>query len=145
MTVELGTPHPLHAGGTGKSILAFLPVPYQQRVLGSGLDRLTPATITDPQRLAAELREIAGRGYAVSLGERQHDAGSVASPIFAGDGQVIGAISVCGPVGRFDSAAVTAYGELAVAAAAEISRCLGWTGAFPALPDDSRDRLAARQ
>jgi DNA-binding IclR family transcriptional regulator len=131
MTVELGRPHALHAGGSGKSILAFLPPHRQEELIEQGLAQVTPATITDPADLRAELSEVAKSGFAVSLGERQHDAGSVASPIFGPDGQVIGSISVCGPVGRFDDATVAAHAKLVLAAAGDVSRRMGWPGAFP--------------
>jgi len=131
MTVELGRPHALHAGGSGKSILAFLPPERQEELIERGLTRVTPATITDPDRLRDELRDVEACGYAVSLGERQHDAGSVASPVFGADGWVIGSLSVCGPVGRFDDATVAAHAELVLAAAREVSRRMGWSGPYP--------------
>lgn len=132
MVVELGRPHPLHAGGTGKAMLAHLAPETRERILLGPLERLTPSTITDPRRLAKELQAIAAHGYAVSLGERQHDAGSVAAPIFGGDQRLMGAISVCGPIGRFDASAIESYAALVRAAAAEISRALGWSGGYPA-------------
>lgn len=130
MTVELGSPHALHAGGSGKSILAFLPPWRREELIKKGLARVTPATITDPADLRAELHEVAQNGFAVSLGERQHDAGSVAAPVFGPDGQVIGSVSVCGPVGRFDSAAIASHARHVLKAAAEVSRRMGWSG-FP--------------
>jgi DNA-binding IclR family transcriptional regulator len=137
MTVELGSPHALHAGGSGKSILAFLPPRRQKELIDKGLARVTPATITDPADLRAELREVAKNGFAVSLGERQHDAGSVAAPVFGPDGQVIGSISVCGPVGRFDDATVAAHAKLVLAAASDVSRRMGWPGTYPPPADET--------
>lgn len=137
MTVELGRPHALHAGGSGKSILAFLPSERQEELIQRGLTQVTPATVTDPDRLRAELRDVEACGYAVSLGERQHDAGSVASPVFGADGWVIGSLSVCGPVGRFDDETVAAHAELVLAAAREVSRRMGWSGPYPPQPKRS--------
>lgn len=131
MSVELGIPHALHAGSTGKVMLAYLPADARKRLLSHRLEKLTTSTITDPKWLASELREIAARGYAVSLGERQHDAGSVAAPIFSSGQHLIGAISVCGPIGRFDQRAVQSHAALVRVAAAEISRALGWSGQYP--------------
>lgn len=128
MVVELGRAYPLHAGGSGKAILAFLPADVRNRVLTGRLEQLTAATITDSQRLSEDLMEFAARGYAVSLGERQHDAGSVAAPIFDSDQQVIGAISVCGPVSRFDPDSIASHGVAVCEAAAQISSALGWVG-----------------
>lgn len=135
MTVELGRPHALHAGGSGKSILAFLPPQRQDELIARGLDQVTSATITNPADLRIELVEVARNGFAVSLGERQHDAGSVAAPVFGSAGQVIGSISVCGPVGRFDEETVGEHAKLVLAAAGDVSRRMGWTGAFPPRAD----------
>jgi DNA-binding IclR family transcriptional regulator len=131
MMVELGKPHALHAGGSGKSIMAFLPKDRQDQLISDGLEKVTEDTITDATKLRNELRTIASRGYAVSLGERQADAGSVAAPVFGGDGQVIGAVSVCGPVGRFDDETVRRHAALVMEAGAEVSRRMGWSGPYP--------------
>ncbi len=128
MTVELGRLHPLYAGGTGKAILAFLDKDRRESVFRQGLTRLTDTTITDPGALMTELEQIVSRGFAVSIGERQHDAGSVAAPIFDSGGLAIGALSVCGPAGRFDSEAIARYARLVIAASARVSRVMGWAG-----------------
>ena len=136
MTVELGRPHALHAGGSGKSIMAFLPRRRQEQLIGQGLASLTPVTITDGDMLRRELQQIAKVGYAVSLGERQHDAGSVAAPVFGRDGLVVGSLSVCGPVGRFDDAAVRAHAARVLKAAGEVTRRMGWSGPYPVPPQE---------
>lgn len=136
MMVEIGRPHALHAGASGKAIMAFLPADEQDALITEGLDKVTDVTITDPTRLQNELRVTALRGYAVSLAERQLDVGSVAAPIFGSDGQVVGSLSVCGPVGRFTEEAVASHARLIVRAGAEVSERLGWRGPYPALPTE---------
>lgn len=126
MTVELGRPHPLHAGASSRAILAFLPEETHDAVIRAGLPRLTPLTIDDPEELRRRLAGVRAAGYATSLGERQDGAGSVAAPVFGLDGEVAGAISVCGPVSRFDRKVVERYVPLVREAAREISRALGW-------------------
>ncbi|WP_037572839.1 IclR family transcriptional regulator [Phaeacidiphilus oryzae] len=128
MTVELGRRFPLHAGSSGKCILAFLPEAEREAVLGAGLDALTTTTPTDPEALRAELAEIRACGFAASAGERQADAGSVAAPVFGLDGEVRGAVSVCGPRWRVTSEFVHDYAGGVVEAAAEVSTALGWAG-----------------
>ena len=71
---------------------------------------------------------------AVSRGEREHGAASVAAPIFGIDGEAVGSVSVCGPVWRFDGDAVARYAPLARTAADEIARALGWDGVRPDRP-----------
>jgi IclR family transcriptional regulator, acetate operon repressor len=125
MMVELGRPYPLHAGASSRAILAFLPEEIQEEVINSDLPRLTAETISEPTTLRRRLAEIRSAGYATSRGERQHGAGAVAAPVFGMDGEIAGAISVCGPVARFDADAVERYVPLVCQGARDISRSLG--------------------
>lgn len=127
MMVEIGRRFPLHAGASSKVILAFLSRASCDAILSRPLQALTPNTVTDPERLRPELAEITRVGIAVSGGERQRGAGSVAAPVFGVDG-VVGAISVCGPVHRFDDDTCCSYTSLVRAAAREISARLGGQG-----------------
>ncbi|SHG70790.1 transcriptional regulator, IclR family [Jatrophihabitans endophyticus] len=131
MTVELGTRFPLHAGSSGKVILAFLPPERRDEVLADDLARLTTRTVVDADALRAQLDEIRTSGVAASDGERQADAGSVAAAVFDVDGVVIGSVSVCGPRSRLDDAARARAVPALQAAADTISRSLGWAGGLP--------------
>ncbi|GHJ16119.1 MULTISPECIES: IclR family transcriptional regulator [unclassified Micromonospora] len=103
MSVRLGHPYPLHAGSSSKALLAFLDPEEQDAYLATGpFERLTDTTITTPEQLRADLDRIRRRGYARSLGERQADAASVAAPVFDHRGKPTAAISVCGPLRRFE-------------------------------------------
>lgn len=126
MTVELGRRFPLHAGSSGKCMLAALPEPSRAAIFTEPLAALTPNTVTDPDRIRSELAEIARRGYATSGGERQADAGSVAAPVFDVSGEVIGAISVCGPRYRVTDGFVEQIAPRVVEVAEGISRRMGW-------------------
>lgn len=121
MTVELGRLYPLYAGASSRSILAFLPESTVERVIAAGLKPLTEATIADADVLRRQLEEVRATGFATSRGERQSGAGSVAAPIFGGDGQVLGSISTCGPLARFDESAISRYIPLVTSAAARVS------------------------
>lgn len=133
MTVELGRAFPLHAGASGRVILAFAPDELRRQVLDGPLDRMTPTTPVEPSVLAAGLAQIATDGVAVSYGERQRGAGSVAAPVFGIDGGVVGAISACGPADRFDAATVERLKPRVAAAAAAVSERL----------DAGRERVGA--
>lgn len=122
MTVEPGKRFPLHAGSSGKAILAHLPENRRAAVLAGELGALTERTVTDRAALRDELAAIAEDGVAVSLGERQVGAGSVAAPLIGPDGEVHGAISVCGPEHRFSPGKIEHYRELVRTATAEIAR-----------------------
>jgi len=98
---------PLHCGASGKVVLAFGPPELFARTVGAGLVRRTRRTITDPQRLAAELERVRGQGYAVDRQELVDGYGAVAAPVRAG-GAVIAALTVVAPISRLDVPAFAA-------------------------------------
>lgn len=101
MDVQLGRPFPLHAGASSKAFLAFLPEEEREDYIARvRLDAMTAQTITDPAVLRRELDQVRQQGFAISMGERQADAASVAAPVFDADGPVA-VISVSGPIERF--------------------------------------------
>lgn len=101
MTVQIGQSFPLHAGSSSKALLAFLPAHEISEYLSSApLPALTDHTVVDASHLSDELRIIRDRGYAVSFGERQAGAGSVAAPVFDHTGRPAAVLSICGPVER---------------------------------------------
>jgi IclR family acetate operon transcriptional repressor len=136
MLVEIGRRFPLHAGSSSKAILAFLDHEHQNEVIDGTLARLTPETVVDRSQLIDDLRVVHGHGYAVSHGERQRGAGAVAAPIFNHRGDVIGAISVCGPAERFGQDTVDSLIPLVTQAAGQISTRLGAQSSF----NDSTDK-----
>jgi DNA-binding IclR family transcriptional regulator len=125
MTVELGRRFPLHAGSSGKSVLAFLPAERREQVLRAGLPPVTSRTITEPAVLREELAHIRGCGYATSEGERQQDAASVAAPVIGHGGVVLGALSVCGPRYRLTTDLLEEIAPRVVAAARTVSQRMG--------------------
>jgi DNA-binding IclR family transcriptional regulator len=128
MAVPLGQLFPLHVGGSSKAILASLESAelngYLDRALDDTLDGTGP--VVSRAELEEQLRSIRRRGYAVSRGERQVDAGSVAAPVFDASGRVYGALSVCGPVGRISDDTIEEHGGLVTEAAAAVSAGLGY-------------------
>ncbi|MFF3323066.1 IclR family transcriptional regulator [Streptomyces sp. NPDC002889] len=59
-----------HATAHGKALLAALPRAVRRRYLAEyGMARLTDRTITSAERLEAELAQVRGQGFAVSVGE----------------------------------------------------------------------------
>ena len=67
LTVVPGQRLPLHAGAASKVLLAFLPKPQLQGLLGAPLAGYTSRTIRDPHRLSVELAAHPAAG----LGARQ--------------------------------------------------------------------------
>lgn len=112
MEILIGGSYPLHAGASSRAFLAFLSdAEIEEYLERNELAAMTDKTITDVGALQREIKAVRKRGFAVSFGERQLGAGSVAAPIFDHEGRVAAVISVCGPVDRL-------RGELDMCAAA---------------------------
>ncbi len=88
-----------HCTAAGKVILGFLPLDELEQFLAKDLPASTPSTITDPQMLAIELREIRRRGYSTNFEEQELGLVAVGL-IFNGSGKVIAALSTGGPSTR---------------------------------------------
>lgn len=125
MSVPIGVPYPLHAGGSSKAFLAFLTPEEQAKYLATQMGQVTDKTITDSAQLRDELAAIKSRGYASSFGERQAGAASIAAPIFDHAGAPAAVISLCGPADRFKNE-IDDCVPLLLAATARVSRRLGF-------------------
>jgi DNA-binding IclR family transcriptional regulator len=126
MTVRLGIPFPLHAGGSSKAFLAFLPDDEIDRYLAQpSLVGLTPITLTDPSVIRKEIEAIRKRGYSLSFGERQPGAASAAAPVLDRRGHPIAVVSVSGPVERYRPNIDEAAEHLLIETR-ELSRLMGW-------------------
>lgn len=79
VAIRVGEEFPIDKGASGKVLLAF-------------------TEMQDPSR--ADVRE---RLWAVSRGERDPETASVSVPVFGVAGELIGALTISGPKGRFDS------------------------------------------
>jgi DNA-binding IclR family transcriptional regulator len=105
---DLGAAAPLHAGASGKAVLAFLDSEKQKKFLRQGdLDRLTQRTITDRKHLERQLKEIRTRGFALTRGERLPNTASIAAPVFGSQSDIAGAMAVIGPSERLTHARLT--------------------------------------
>jgi DNA-binding IclR family transcriptional regulator len=97
--LEVGAVLPWHACALGKVLVAYRPEADRAQLLAGALPMLTGGTVTDPERLKAELHDARRNGYAVEDGEAAIGDAGVAAPVFDSDG-VVGAIGVVGPVER---------------------------------------------
>jgi IclR family transcriptional regulator, KDG regulon repressor len=98
---------PTHSTALGKVLLAYSPGPIQRRVLTAPLRAYTPATITEPLRLAAELRTVLRGGVGYDRQATHPAVTCVAAPLLDPHGQILAAISISGRTDRFDPVAVT--------------------------------------
>lgn len=98
---QVGTRVYLHSTALGKAILSELP---RERVEGiietHGLPKITPRTITKPNKLFKDLEKVQEKGVAYDDEERLEGLRCVAAPITDINNRVLGAISVSGPTKR---------------------------------------------
>jgi len=109
---------PLHCGASGKVVLAFGPPELLARTVEGGLAPRTRRTITDPERLVAELERVREQGYAVDRQELVEGYGAVAAPVRVGS-EVIAALTVVAPISRLD---VPAFATAVRRTAGDLSR-----------------------
>lgn len=108
---------PLEKGSAGKVLLAFG---------------------TRPPKALARVRAAF---IAMSHGERDPDAASVSVPVFSRGAVLEGALSLSGPIDRFDDRKSRAYARLLLASAAALTERLGEDGGSLRR---ARDRVPAR-
>lgn len=117
--LPVGTNVPFHCTASGKCFLASLaPKARQTFVAPLKLDRMTPATLTEPQALLAQLDEIARLGYSLDCEEFLDGMVAIAVPVRDPNGRFIAALACHGPSQRIDlSDAIERRGVLIDAAA----------------------------
>lgn len=99
---------PAHASCSGKAMLAHAPAHIVDAVLTGPLSALTPQTITDADALRRELERVRRTASAYDRRESFPTVVGVASPLFATDGTVVGALSMSGLAGRMNVARLDA-------------------------------------
>lgn len=112
---------PLHATGVGLVLLAHAEPALQEEILAGPLRRFTDKTITSPQVLRRVLADIRRSQFAVTDGQVELIALSVAAPIYGPTDEVVAALSIVVPAQRRPEAFVPAVR----AAARGVSRVLG--------------------
>jgi len=105
-TVPVGSSLPMTAGSAAQVLLAWSP---DDGLVGEAA--FTARTLADVRR----------RGWAFSVAEREPGVASVSAPVRAGDGRVLAAVSVSGPVERLTRSPGRLHAEAVCAAAAELA------------------------
>jgi IclR family KDG regulon transcriptional repressor len=126
---QLGMHVPLHATAMGKVLLAFANPDERADALselGSKLEPRTENTIVTRKALEQELAKVARRGWGVDNEEYDYGLTCVAAPIYDRGERVTAAISAAGPTARMTDHRLEAVGRSVTAAAADISKRLGY-------------------
>jgi DNA-binding IclR family transcriptional regulator len=122
-SVQVGQRMDLYAGAAGKVLLAYLNDAERDILLARiQLTKLTRSTISNVKALVSELKEVRQKGYAISKGERDPDAFAIAVPVFEAKDQILGAISIAGPISRCTSETESIYLEDLLKFAAQLTQ-----------------------
>lgn len=124
-----GGTFPLHSTAMGKALLMGLDFGRITGLLGKGpFERLTPRTVTEPDKLVEQINAAEKTGYATSLDENFAGLIAVGAPLRDAAGAIAGAISVAYPRSVGPHVEIAEVGETITAAAARISAGLGYRG-----------------
>jgi DNA-binding IclR family transcriptional regulator len=121
----LGRPLPLHATSAGKAYLAWLSDAERDAILPARLERYTPTTITDRERLETELSQIRRDGYGVCVGETEEFSNGASAPVLDLRARPVAVVNVWGPSQRVTRRRLPALGREALRAAHDIAAGLG--------------------
>ena len=115
---NVGTRWPIHATSTGKALIAFDQAGADR--LGAKLSCLTSNTITEFDKLEQELGDIRLRGFAEVVDELEDGLSGVAAVVRGGMGEVLGALSICGPSQRMSESRRLQLGAILCTAASQL-------------------------
>lgn len=119
ITFERGRVQPLHAGASSKILLAYAGGEVEDYI-DIPLEQFTEQTVTDPDVLRAQLRQIREQGYCISDGEVDVGARAVAVPILDDHNRLVAGLSTAGPAFRMDEQVVERHLALLQSGAATI-------------------------
>lgn len=116
-----------HCSGAGKVLLSEMSEEELRSIIDrNGFPRYTKTTITTRDALLKELKVIRERGYALDCEEREDGVMCIAAPIRDRHGKIVAAISISGPVHRFDKDRMGFLVECVMEEALAVARRLGW-------------------
>lgn len=126
---NVGDRSPLHAGASSKVLLAYLDPEKREALIARGFERITPLTITNQEKLRADLAQIRKQGWAYTVGELTPYVAAIAAPLWDSSGELRGGLSIAGPASRFSEDRLQGLIDYTIRAGEEISaQLLVWQG-----------------
>jgi len=123
----VGARTPSHCSSIGKAILAYSDVAEVEGFLrGRRLKAYTLSTITSAKSFREELKHVRLGGYALDNEEYEAGLRCLGAPLWDGTGQVVGGISIAGPIFRITEDRIPRLSSSVKLAAKRISLALGY-------------------
>lgn len=120
-TPRVGDRMAVNANAGAKAIMAFSSEATIDRHLAGPLAIYTTGTVTDPDKIRKEYKEIKAIGFAYDKGEYDNDVYAVAAPIFNHEDRVIAAVVIIVPSFRMSDSIESGSLELLKDTATDIS------------------------
>ena len=127
----IGSRTPASVTSTGKAMLAWM-APEALDLAFAHVKRFTPLSLMRRRDIEADLEETRARGYAINRGEFRLGVCGIAVPVRDRTGGVIAAIGVWGAEKNILGSRREEIAQLALAAARDVSRALGYLEPEPA-------------
>jgi DNA-binding IclR family transcriptional regulator len=128
---SIGSRLPATVTSTGKALLAWAPVEALDQAMAH-VKRFTPLTLTRRKDLERDLEETRLRGYSINRGEYRAGVVGIAAPVRDRTGNVVAAIGVWGAEKNILGSRREELAHMAIIAARDISRDLGFVEGAPA-------------
>ncbi|PIC64419.1 IclR family transcriptional regulator [Sporosarcina sp. P13] len=116
-SVGMGNRLPIHVGASGRAILAFQSAELQGRVLAT-------LPLDERKRLEQLLEDTRAQGYAINEEEITSNVAALSAPVFDKKRRVIGALSISGPLFRWNRDTMESHIAELLSATEEITNSL---------------------
>lgn len=121
-----GERHAAHGTAFGLALMAYWDSARLREYLDAPLLAFTPATVTDPIRVRAQLDEVRSTQIAWTVDQFADDVSGCAAPVWGSEGDVVASIGCFAPTYRFPGdQGRNAVSERVREAAAELTAALG--------------------
>ena len=125
--VEIGKKMPFHCTASAKVLLAYRSSEEIRRIINEGpLQKYTPRTIIDPEKLEEHLSKIRESGFAICDEELEEGVKAISAPIKNINGKTKASITITGLVKRISSSNIEKLIKIVTNSAKEISEKLGY-------------------
>jgi DNA-binding IclR family transcriptional regulator len=127
MMTEPGAREPVYCTGLGKVLLAGIPEPERDTLIGGlVLEQKTGTTIATADGLRDLVRAVEEQGFAFDAEEFQPGASCIAVPVREYGGGVVAALSISGPAFRMAEPRLDDLVRLVTDAGRSVSRKVGY-------------------
>jgi IclR family transcriptional regulator, acetate operon repressor len=116
--------YPLHASAIGKVLLSTYDDDALAAYLAAPLESYTPATVTEPGALRAEIERIRAKGWSSNVDELEEGLSALSVGVYGADRALLGQVTISGPSFRFEESSRAAAVEPLRQGGAEIERLL---------------------